>query len=357
MSKTPFYEIHKSYGAKLVDFAGWEMPLQYEGIIAEHHNVRRNCGLFDVSHMGRIEITGKKALSCVQNLITNDVSLIGNNRALYSPMCYEYGGIVDDLIVYKHNDEKFLLIVNASNRDKDLAWILENANGASIDNISNEIIMLSLQGPKSEITLQKLTNQNLSTIKYFWFAEVELAGISAIVARTGYTGEDGFEILFPREFSKEMWEKIMEAGYEFGIKPIGLGARDTLRLEAGYMLYGNDIDETITPLEATLKWTVHFEKEFIGKRALQERPLSRKMVGFELLERSVPRHGNKVFVDGKEVGYVTSGTFSPTFNKPIGICLIPKDHAPEKEIQINIREKLYNAKVTSTRFYKREVKA
>ncbi|MFH1447449.1 MAG: glycine cleavage system aminomethyltransferase GcvT [Candidatus Micrarchaeota archaeon] len=356
MKRTPFYEMHKAAGAKIVPFFGWEMPVQYKGLVEEHMNVRTKCGLFDVSHMGEIHVTGSGAFDAIQKLITNDLGKAGDGKALYTPMCYEDGGIVDDLIVYRFSKEKFIIVANASNIEKDYEWMDEKLEGVDVVNKSDETAQLALQGPDAQKVLSRITETDLNTIGRFCFSEIMVAGIDALVSRTGYTGEDGFELYFSADNAAPIWDGIMGAGKEDGLMPIGLGARDTLRLEAGLMLYGNDIDGNTTPLEVPLKWTVSMDKEFIGKKALIENERRKKLVGFELLERGVPRHGNEVIIDGENKGVVTSGTFSPTFKKPIGFCFVPPDHPKEKNIGVKIRDKVHEAKVTTTRFYRRDVK-
>jgi aminomethyltransferase len=357
--KTPFYDIHRSFGAKMLNFHGWDMPLHYSsGIINEHLNTRTNVSLFDVSHMGRFEVKGTDAYDCLQTLVTNDISKLDNNMALYSPICYENGGIIDDLIIYMFNRKKFLIVVNASNREKDLEWILKHLRSATIvEDITDKIALLALQGPLAQSILEKaaIVDLNLNQLKPFNFTITYIFGIECIISRTGYTGEDGFELFF--DSSKiEIWDKLIQLGSKFNIKPAGLGARDTLRLEAGLMLYGNDIDENTTPLEAPLKWTVKFEKdEFIGKKALINQQINRKLVGFEVLEKRVARHGNEVLMNSKKIGFVTSGTFSPTLKKSIGFCFVPVYVNPNDLIEINIGGKLYQANIlSSTRFYKRK---
>jgi glycine cleavage system T protein (aminomethyltransferase) len=357
--KTPFYDIHRSFGAKMLNFHGWEMPLHYSsGIINEHLNTRTNVSLFDVSHMGRFEVKGTDAYDCLQTLVTNDISKLDNNMALYSPICYENGGIIDDLIIYMFNRKKFLIVVNASNREKDLEWIIKHLRSATIiEDITDKIALLALQGPLAQSILEKaaIVDLNLNQLKPFNFIITNIFGIECIISRTGYTGEDGFELFF--DSSKiEIWDKLIQLGSKINIKPAGLGARDTLRLEAGLMLYGNDIDENTTPLEAPLKWTVKFEKnEFIGKKALINQQINRKLVGFEVLEKRVARHGNEVLMNSKKIGFVTSGTFSPTLKKSIGFCFVPVYVNPNELIEINIGGKLYKANVlSSTRFYKRK---
>ena len=350
--RTPFYEIHKSFNAKIVDFHGWEMPLQYSGIIDEHTNVRKNVGLFDVSHMGRFKIKGPNAYDVIQNLVTNDISKLNDGHGLYSPMCHESGGIVDDVIVYRINREDFLLVVNASNRDKDLQWVIQHSQSSKVENVSNEIALLAIQGPLARNTMQEIIESNLDLLRPFDLISGNIFGVHCMISRTGYTGEDGFEIFFDSS-RVEIWDKIMQSASRFNIKPSGLGCRDTLRLEAGLMLYGNDMDENTTPLEVPLKWTVKLEKEFIGKMALLNGKVNRKLVGFEVLERRVARHGNEVLVDGSKAGFVTSGSFSPTLKKSIGFCFVPLQVELNQLIEIDIGGKLYKARVCSTRFYKR----
>jgi len=350
--QTPFYNNHLGLNAKIVDFHGWEMPLQYTGIVDEHVNVRKNVGLFDVSHMGRFKITGARALEIVQNLVTNDISKVNNCHGLYSPMCYDNGGIIDDLIIYRMTEEDFLIVVNASNRTKDLEWIRDHAQSVKIEDISNETALLALQGPYAEKVLQNLVAADLGKLKQFDVINSEILDVECLIARTGYTGEDGFEIFF-NSSKIEIWDWILESGMAYNIKPAGLGARDTLRIEAGLMLYGNDMDETTTPFEVPLKWTVKLEKEFIGKKALMGKEVRRKLTGFEMMERRVARHKNEVLLDKSIIGHVTSGTFSPTLNKSIGFCFVPLEILENQIVNINIGDKLYKAKICSTRFYKR----
>ena len=350
--RTPFYQIHKSLNAKIVDFHGWEMPLQYSGIIDEHVNVRKNVGLFDVSHMGRFKIKGPNAYDTMQNLVTNDISKLNDHQGLYSPMCYDNGGIVDDVIAYRINRENFFLVVNASNRQKDLEWVVQHSEAADVENVSDKIALLAIQGPLAHNAMQQIIETNLESLRPFDLITANIFGVECMISRTGYTGEDGFEIFFDSS-RVEIWEKIMQSASRFNIKPAGLGARDTLRLEAGLMLYGNDMNENTTPLEVPLKWTVKFDKEFIGRQALITANVTRKLVGFEVLERRVARHDNEVLVDGLKVGFVTSGSFSPTLKKSIGFCFVPLQVQLGQLIDINIGGKLYKAKVNSTRFYKR----
>ena len=353
--QTPFYDIHKSLGAKIVNFHGWEMPLQYSGIMDEHVNVRTNVGLFDVSHMGRFEIKGQQSLACLQKLVTNDLEKLADNQALYSPMCYEDGGIVDDIIAYRLAHDRYLVVVNASNRSKDFEWISNHSKSAHVEDISDRTGLLAIQGPRASDLLQRLVETDLQSVKPFHIVDANIDGIECMLSRTGYTGEDGFELFFDSS-RIEIWGKLMQYDKIFGIKPTGLGARDTLRLEAGLMLYGKDMDENTTPLEVPLKWTISFGKkqEFIGKKALSNSHPSRKLVGFEVLEKRIAREGNKVLMKGMKVGFVTSGSFSPTLRKSIGFCFVPVEVLQDQSIHIDIGGKHYEAKTTSTRFYKRK---
>ena len=350
--RSPFFKNHLELKAKMVDFHGWEMPIQYSGIIDEHKNVRENVGLFDVSHMGKFKISGDVE-SQIQNLIKNDISKISDKQSIYSPMCNEEGGIIDDIIISKINSNEFVIVVNSSNIKKDFEWITNNVKSCEIQNVTNDYALLALQGPKAKNILSDAGVEEIKNLKAFHLLKSKLDGVECIISRTGYTGEDGFEIFFDSK-QTQIWDKLLERGSKYGIKPIGLGARDTLRLEAGLMLYGNDIDETITPLEAPLKWTVKFETGFIGKSALEQKKVEKKMRGFEISEtKRVARKGNKIFNEGKEIGVVTSGSFSPTLGKPIGYCFVPLEYPMEKEIKIGIGDKYYSGKIVSTRFYKK----
>ncbi|MDN5316011.1 MAG: aminomethyltransferase [Thermoanaerobacterium sp.] len=362
LKKTPLYDTHLKYGAKMIEFAGFSMPVQYESILKEHEAVRKNAGLFDVSHMGEIIIEGKDSEKFINYMLTNDITKISANQAMYSPMCYQNGTTVDDLLVYKFSNKKYMLVVNASNIDKDYNWIDENKNGYNIvvKNISNEISELALQGPKSQEILQKMTEYNLDDMKYYHFDKINLDGVDCLISRSGYTGEDGFEIFLKNDYAQPMWEKILAVGEEFGIKPAGLGARDTLRFEAGLPLYGNELSENITPLEAGLGSFVKLEKDFIGRDALfkqKQEGLKRKIVGFEMADNGIPRHGYDVYAQGEKIGYVTTGYLSPTLNKNIGMALISSQFATiGNEINIIIRNKHYKAFVTSKNFYKKNYK-
>lgn len=363
--KTPFYSIHENAGAKLVDFAGFQMPVQYAGIKTEHAVVREAVGIFDVSHMGEFYISGPEALDLIQKVTVNDASKLVEGKAQYTCMCYEDGGIVDDLIVYKlFDDAGYIAVVNASNIEKDLNWILDNNSfDAEVHNQSDDTCLLAVQGPKSIETLQKLTDLDLSDIGFYSYKTGRLAGIDNIAfSATGYTGEKGFELYFDKNTAnpEKIWKAIMEAGEEFGIEPCGLGARDTLRLEMGYALYGNDITKNTHPLEARLGWITKFEKgHFIGKEVLQQKKeegLKRQLVGFEVEgERNIPRQGYEIQNDaGEAIGEVTSGTMSITLGKGIGMGYVVKKYAAEgTNIQIAIRKKTATAKVTRPPFIKK----
>ncbi|MGQ9559247.1 MAG: glycine cleavage system aminomethyltransferase GcvT [Candidatus Oleimicrobiaceae bacterium] len=356
--KTGLYEVHQRLHAKMVPFAGYWMPIQYTSIVAEHRRVRSTVGVFDVSHMGEFVIRGPKALEFLERMTINQVSTMEVNRVQYSAMCYPDGGIVDDLLVYRL-PEYYMMVVNASNLEKDFAWLLDHLlSDVSLENISDEITLLAVQGRYAQATLQKLTSLDLSKIKYYWAQRGRLAGVEMLISRTGYTGEDGFEIGFERRYSEQVWEAVMEAGKEYQIEPIGLGARDSLRLEMKYCLYGNDIDQTTNPLEAGLGWITKLQKrDFIGREALlrvKEQGLRRKLVGFEMRDRAIPRHGYAIVKDHKEVGRVTSGTFSPSLEKGIGMGYVPTELAEVgSTFAVQIRGQEVPAVVVQTPFYKR----
>ena len=351
---TPLYDEHKALGARLVDFAGWEMPVQYEGIKAEHQAVRRAAGLFDVSHMGEVFFRGPDAEAAVQRLVTRDVSRLDEGQAGYSAVCYEDGGTVDDVLVYRRPDD-FLVVVNAANREKDLDHFRANTGDLDVE-ISDETedwALLALQGPEAADLLQNLTATDLSTLKYFRFADGEVAGVKTIISRTGYTGEDGFELYLPSDDAPRVWRALLEAG----ATPAGLGARDTLRLEAGMCLYGNELDPETTPLEAGIGFAVHLDKEqeFIGQDALRkekEDGLRKKLVGFEVEGRGIARHDHPVKVEDETVGRVTSGTLSPTLNRAIGLALVSP--GVEDRFEVVIRERSVEAHTVPLPFYKRE---
>lgn len=357
MKTTGFNKIHKALGGKMVEFAGYEMPIQYEGIIAEHKAVRESVGVFDVSHMGEVEVRGKDAFDFVQRLTTNDVSKLAPGDVQYSAMCYKDGGIIDDLLVYRFEDH-FMLVINASNIDKDFKWMQENVSGdVTLKNISDEISLLAVQGKNSLPTLQKLTDVDLSKIEYYKFVEGTVAGQKAIISRTGYTGEKiCFEIYSSSDEKKseELWNAIFEAGKEFNIKPIGLGARDTLRLEYAFRLYGNDMDETNNTIEAGLGWITKPDKgDFNGKEAVLDAKVNgkKKLVGFIVDDRMVARHGQEVYSGNEKIGVVTSGSLSPMLNKNIGLAYIDNGYNKTgSEIEIAVRDKRIKAKVVKTPF-------
>lgn len=359
MKNTALSHIHEQLGAKMVPFAGYNMPVSYEGVNAEHETVRTGVGVFDVSHMGEFLITGPNALDLLQKVCSNDISKIVDGQAQYNCMPNETGGIVDDLIVYKFEDGKYLLVVNASNIDKDWNWITkQNTMGAEMRNLSDDYSLLAIQGPKAVEAMQSLTSEDLSTINFYHFKVADFAGIAhVIISATGYTGSGGFEIYCKNSEVEQVWNKVMEAGKDFGIKPIGLAARDTLRLEMGFCLYGNDINDTTSPLEAGLGWITKFTKDFINSENLKkqkEEGVKRKLIGFELKERGIPRHDYEIVDNhGKNIGIVTSGTMAPSLNKGIGLGYVTTEHsAPGTEIYIQIRNKPVAATVVKTPFYK-----
>ncbi|HOJ09244.1 MAG TPA: glycine cleavage system aminomethyltransferase GcvT [Clostridiales bacterium] len=361
MKKTPLYEQHVNLRGKIVEFAGWALPVQYSSILEEHEYVRNSAGLFDVSHMGEIIIEGPDAEKLIQKLITNNIANMEQGKIIYSPMCYPDGGTVDDILVYKMSNEEYFLVVNASNTDKDYQWMLDNAEGdAEITNVSSNYAQLALQGPKAMEILGRLANFNLEKIRPFRFeAKVDIAGFEALVSRTGYTGEDGFEIYIAPENAEKLWNKILDEGKEDRLAPAGLGARDTLRFEAGLPLYGQEISKEITPVEAGLSRFVKFDKgDFIGRSALlaqKENEPGRKLVGFEMIERGIPRSHYEVQSEGKSIGFVTSGNFSPTLKKNLGLALISQEYSDLGEvIEIVIRNKTLKATIIETPFYSRK---
>jgi len=357
--KTPLYAAHKALGARLIPFGGWEMPVEYGGIAREHTAVRTAAGLFDVSHMGEFEIRGPEALGLVQFIGTNDASTLRDGQAQYSAMAYPQGAVVDDILVYRHNAEHFMLVVNAANISKDFEWIdSHNRLDASVDNVSDETALLALQGPKAADILQPLTDVRLADLAYYHFRRGKVLNVDAIISRTGYTGEDGFELYFPPETSESIWTGILDAGAPHGILPAGLGARNTLRLEAKLLLYGNDMDGTTSLLEAGLGWIVKFEKgEFIGRDALikqKQEGVKHRLVGFEMLGKDIARDHYPVFVHGREAGHVTSGSPSITLNKNIGLAYLPSEHASiGTTFHVSVRSKLSEARIVRTPFYKR----
>ncbi|MFA4867068.1 MAG: glycine cleavage system aminomethyltransferase GcvT [Pedobacter sp.] len=359
MKNTPLTEKHISLGAKMVPFAGYNMPVQYEGINAEHATVRNGVGVFDVSHMGEFILKGENALDLIQRVCSNDASKLYDGKIQYSCLPNENGGIVDDLLVYRIDDLTYMLVVNASNIEKDWNWIQKfNTKGVEMHNISDKTSLFAIQGPKAAEALQSLTDVDLASMEYYNFVKAKFAGVdNVLISATGYTGAGGFEVYFENEHAEEIWNAIFEAGKPFNIKPIGLGARDTLRLEMGFCLYGNDIDDTTSPISAGLGWITKFSKVFTNSEALQaekEAGVARKLIGFEMVDRGIPRHGYEIVnADGEVVGNVTSGTQSPSLQKAIGMGYIDKALAKEgTEIFINIRNSQIKAKVVKFPFYK-----
>jgi aminomethyltransferase len=358
MNFTPFYDKLVAAGGRMVEFAGFEMPIQFKGIFPEHERVRTTVGVFDVSHMGRIVIRGKDARQFANFVTTNDVNACAPLQAQYSIFCYPDGGIVDDLLVYNLGDY-ILLVVNGANRLKDLQWLRANEQGdVEIIDRTMETAQLAIQGPKSEPVMQKLVDISLADIKFYWSAWCKLLGERALISRTGYTGEDGFEVYFPTQAADRVWDAVFEAGREYDIEPIGLGARDTLRMEMKYSLYGNDIDQTTNPLEALLGWVVKLDKQggFIGAEALRKvkaEGVKRKLVGFELSGKDIARPHYDVSFRGEKIGHVTSGTMSPSLHAGVGIGYVQVPHtAVGAEFEIDIRGRRAPATVVTTPFYK-----
>lgn len=357
--QTPLYHEHVKLAARIVPFAGFLMPLEYTGIINEHRAVRENMGMFDLSHMGEFRVTGSDAPAAVDRLVTNDIRGLAVGQIRYSPMCYEDGGIVDDLLVYRYPDH-LLLVVNAANIDKDLDWVRTHLEGdARVENISDDVALIAVQGPKAPKFLQGFTETDLAGIEYYHFVEGEICGVPATISRTGYTGEDGFELYVRPDDAPAVWETLLTRGEAQGLLPVGLGARDTLRLEAGYMLYGNDIDHSTSPLEAGLGWTVKFgDHDFVGRDVLERQKaegLKRRMVAIEMLDRRIPRPHCAVYRDGEPVGELTSGTFSPALKKGIALGYVRSDSAKAgTEVTVQIRNDTHPGRVARKPMYKRE---
>ncbi len=360
MKNTALTHIHESLGAKMVPFAGYNMPVQYEGVNLEHETVRNGVGVFDVSHMGEFLLTGEHALALIQKVTSNDASVLEIGRAQYSCLPNNNGGIVDDLIVYRIKEHQYLLVVNASNIDKDWEWIAShNDMGVEMRNLSDDYSLLAIQGPKAAEAMQSLTSVDLSAIKYYHFEVADFAGVDyVIISATGYTGSGGFEIYCKNNEVEQIWNAVFKAGEPYGIKPIGLAARDTLRLEMGFCLYGNDINDTTSPIEAGLGWITKFTKEFVNSEALKQQKemgVSRKLVGFELTERGIPRHDYEIVdADGNPIGIVTSGTMAPSLGKGIGMGYVKTEFAAvDTELFILIRNNKVRAKVVKLPFYKK----
>jgi aminomethyltransferase len=359
LRRTPLNAAHRAMGARMVDFGGWEMPVQYSGILDEHAAVRTAVGLFDVSHMGEIEVKGPEALSLVNQVSTNNAAKLAIGQAHYSGLLYEHGGFADDILVHKVADDSYFLCVNASNQDKDYEHIAaQNRWNCTVENAGPRYAQIAVQGPRAQATLQKLTKTDLPAIRYYRFSDGEVSGARARIARTGYTGEDGFEIYVAPEFAEACWRELLGAGAEFGIKPCGLGARNTLRLEAAMALYGHEIDASISPLEAGLEWIVKFDKgDFTGRAALQKQKaegVKRRLIGFEMKGRGIGRDGYEVRVAGQASGWVTSGGPAPTLNRNIGMCYLPVDQAvPGTAIEVVVRNQPVEAVTVAIPFYKR----
>ncbi len=360
LQRTPLFESYAKYGGKTIDFGGWELPVQFSSIKEEHEAVRTKAGLFDVSHMGEILVSGPNSLEFLQKLLTNDISKIKDGQAQYTAMCYPDGGTVDDLLTYRFDDEHYMLVVNASNIEKDFEWMEKNtSDGVTLENVSDQYGLLALQGPLAEAVLQRLTEEDLAEIKPFRFKkDVLVAGNSVLVSRTGYTGENGFEIYGSPEASIALWDEILKEGKEDGVIPAGLGARDTLRFEACLALYGQELSKDISPLEAGINFVVKLAKDdFIGKDALasqKEEGVPRKLVGIEMIDKGIPRHGYSVYFNNEKVGEVTTGTQSPTLKKNIGLALVSAEYAEiGKELEVEIRNKRLKAMTVETPFYKR----
>ena len=356
---TPLNAVHRQSGARMVDFGGWDMPVQYKGILDEHKAVRTSVGIFDVSHMGEIVIRGPQALELVNFISSNDAAKLKAGQIHYSGLLYEHGGFVDDILVHKVSDDEYFICVNASNQDKDFDHIVShNTFQATVENAGARYAQIAIQGPKALAVCQKLTTTELAPIRYYWFQDGTFAGVPARIARTGYTGEDGFEVYVSPDTAVTVWEAILAAGAEFGIIPCGLGARNTLRLEASMALYGHEIDASISPFEADLSWIVKMDKpDFVGKTALSGQlaaGLTRKLTGFEMCERGIGRDGYEIEIDGDKIGWVTSGGPAPTLNKNIGLCYLPIEKTePGTKIQIVIRGVAVQAVTVPTPFYKR----
>ncbi|WP_224361962.1 glycine cleavage system aminomethyltransferase GcvT [Hyalangium versicolor] len=357
--RTPLNEAHRKLGARMVDFVGWDMPVQYTSVIGEHEAVRNAVGLFDVSHMGEIEFRGQGALETVNHLISNDLTRCADGQALYSGLLTEQGTFVDDIVAYRFSPERIFICVNSSNREKDFAWMQSHAQGVKPVDRSDEFAQIAVQGPKAPGLVQRLTKADLSKVGTYRFTEGEVAGVKCIISRTGYTGEDGFELYCAANEAEKLWNALLQEGQADGVKPCGLGARDSLRTEMKYALYGNDIDDAHTALEAGLGWIVKLDKPggFIGKDALQRQKaegLKRKLVGFEITGSGIPRHGYSIMKGGQKVGEVTSGTMGPSVKKPIGIGYVPAELSAEgSTFDVDIRGRPVPAQVVKTPFWKK----
>ena len=357
LKRTPLYSRHQAAQARMFNFCGWETPLQFSSIMEEHRTVRTSGGLFDLSHMGRLKLSGSKSLPLLEYLTTNRVSTLAIHQVQYSVMCNPQGGIVDDLTIYRLSGEEFLLCVNACNREKDFYWIREYLRGGmQLQDLTEDLVQLALQGPYAEKVLMEVFGGKIPQLDYFWAENFALDAKNILISRTGYTGEDGFELYLPKDTAERVWQEILARGTDIGIKPIGLGARDTLRIEMKYCLYGNDISEQTTPLEAGLQWVIKWDKgDFIGRRSLEEQRQAghyRRLIGFQLLEKGVPRPHYQISSSGTIVGEVTSGTLSPSLGKGIGMGYVAHDYSKiGTYLEIHMRNKVVGAEVVSTPFY------
>ena len=365
LKRTPLYETHLKYGGKIIDFEGWALPVQFSSIIQEHHAVRQKGGLFDVSDMGELDVRGRDATDLLEKALTNRIATMVDGQVRYSPMCNEHGGVVDDLLVYRLSPDHYMLVINAGNIEKDYQWISGLAKGFSdvkVANISKETAELCIQGPVSVATMQKLTTEDLASMGYYYFKDnVEVAGKKTLVSRTGYTGEDGFEIYCEPKDAPALWDSIIEAGKPLGVVPAGLGCRDTLRFEAAMPLYGQEMTDEIGPLEAGLKRFVDLSKDFVGRDALAKMAAEgpkRRLVGFVMVDRGIPRTGYPIVKDGKEVGHVSTGSFSPTLGKNLGLGFVPAELSQVgQEIMVRVRDKDLRAEITKIPFYRRPKEA
>jgi aminomethyltransferase len=362
LKRTPLYEQHRALGARMVEFGGWEMPVQYSSILEEHRAVRTRAGLFDVSHMGEFQVEGTEALPFLQYLVPNDVARLAINQALYTTLCLPSGGVIDDLLIYRLAEERYMVVVNAANIEKDLAWLQQQARRFKLLEVSDrsaETALLALQGPQAQAILQPLTAVDLTGIRYYRAQPGSVAGLMCLISRTGYTGEDGFELYCSAAEAPQLWQRLLEAGQEYGLLPAGLGARDTLRLEAGYCLYGHELDERTNPLEAGLAWTVKFDKgEFIGREALlsvRDQGPARHLMGLEMLDPRVPRSGYALYAGEQAIGVVTSGAPGPTVNKNIGMAYVEAAWAtPERRVEVDVRGRRLAAQLVTLPFYRRK---
>jgi aminomethyltransferase len=356
LKRTLLYDTHVALGARMVEFSGWEMPVQYSGILEEHRAVRNAAGLFDIDHMGQLQVRGPDALPYLQKMLSADLASVPVNGARYAILCYADGGCVDDTFVYRFEDE-WMVVVNAGNRDKDFNWMNAHRSGwnVSLEDVSDQYYMLAFQGPRAEEVLQRLESFDLSELKYQRARYFDIHGERGIIARTGYTGEDGFELFIPSSYGKHVWDAVLDAGKAIGVQPIGLGARDSLRFEAKFALYGHEIDAETTPIEAALSWACSLDKDFVGRDALLKQKLegpTKKLVGFEMVERGIPRNGYPIAKDGITVGVVTSGMFAPTLEKNLGLGFVPPQLAKiGSEFDVIIRGKPTKASVVKTPFY------